>query len=128
VAERVEFTGALTGAALVAELQQATMLVLPSLSSAESFGMTLIEAMACATPVVGSRVGGIPYVIDDEVTGLLVAPGEADELAAACRRLLTDADTADRLGTAGRHRVVERYAWPGLTRRYLALFRALTPA
>ncbi|GAB2700470.1 glycosyltransferase family 4 protein [Kitasatospora kifunensis] len=128
VAERVEFTGALTGPALVTELQRAALLVLPSLSSAESFGMTLIEAMACATPVIGSRVGGIPYVIDDEVTGLLVAPGEADELAAACRRLLTDADTADRLGTAGRRHVVEQYAWPGLTRRYLALFRALTPA
>ncbi|WP_329579012.1 glycosyltransferase family 4 protein [Kitasatospora sp. NBC_01250] len=128
VAGRVEFTGALTGAPLVAELQHAALLVLPSLSSAESFGMTLIEAMACATPVVGSRVGGIPHVVDDEVTGLLVEPGDPQALAAACRRLLTDAGTAERFGTAGRRHVVEHYAWPGLTRRYLALFRALSPA
>ncbi|MEV7596904.1 glycosyltransferase family 4 protein [Kitasatospora sp. NPDC089797] len=122
LADRVEFTGALTGPALVAELQQAALLVLPSLSAAESFGMTLIEAMACATPVVGSRVGGIPYVVDDGVTGLLVAPGDERALAAACRRLLTDPRTADRFGTAGRRHVAEHYAWPGLTRRYLELF------
>ncbi|MFJ8474524.1 glycosyltransferase family 4 protein [Kitasatospora sp. NPDC094011] len=123
IADRVEFTGALTGRALVAEIQQAALLVLPSLSPAESFGMTLIEAMACGTPVVGSRVGGIPYVVDDDVTGLLVAPGDERELAAACRRLLTDTRTADRFGTAGRRHVAEHYAWPGLTRRYLELFR-----
>ncbi|GAA1943546.1 glycosyltransferase family 4 protein [Kitasatospora viridis] len=127
LADRVEFTGVLTGPALVAELQRAAVLVLPSLSPAESFGMTLIEAMACATPVVGSRVGGIPHVVDDGATGLLVAPGDERELAAACRRLLTDPGTAERLGAAGRRHVVEHYAWPGLTDRYLELFRALSP-
>ncbi|MFI9270096.1 glycosyltransferase family 4 protein [Kitasatospora sp. NPDC052896] len=125
LADRVVFTGALTGRALVAELQQAALLVLPSLTSAESFGMALIEAMACGTPVVGSAVGGIPHVIADGETGLLVPPGDPAALAAACRRLLTDAGTADRFGTAGRRHVVEHHAWPGLTERYLRLFRAL---
>ncbi|MFE5488011.1 glycosyltransferase, partial [Streptomyces sp. NPDC056527] len=54
ITDRVEFTGPLTGAPLVTEMRNAALLVLPSLTAAESFGMVLVEAMACATPVVGS--------------------------------------------------------------------------
>ncbi|WP_059010425.1 glycosyltransferase family 4 protein [Streptomyces specialis] len=127
VADRVDLPGELTGDALTAALRGAAVLVLPSLSEAESFGMALVEAMACGTPVVGSRVGGIPYVIDEGVTGLLVPPGDADALAAACRRLLTEPALADALGAAGRRVAEERYAWPRLTDRWLALFRSLLP-
>ncbi|MDT3395196.1 glycosyltransferase [Streptomyces sp. B1866] len=125
VADRVELCGELAGEALVDALRTAAVLALPSRSEAESFGMALVEAMACGTPVVGSRVGGIPHVVDDGVTGLLVPPGDPAALAAACRRLLTDGGLADRLGAAGRERAVERYAWPGLTDRYLRMFHAL---
>lgn len=127
VAGRVEFTGQLIGDALVAALQTAAVLVLPSRTEAESFGMVLAEAMACGTPVVGSDVGGIPHVVTHGVTGLLVPPADSDALAAACRQLLQDDALADRLGTAGRQRAVERYAWPALTDRYLQLFRSLFP-
>ena len=125
IAARVVFTGELTGDALVAELQTAAVLVLPSRTEAESFGMALAEAMACGTPVVGSDVGGIPHVITHDVTGLLVPPDDADALSGACRRLLQDADLADRLGAAGHKEAVECYAWPALTDRYLRLFRSL---
>ena len=124
ITDRVEFTGEIPDADLVAAMQSAAVLVLPSLSEVECFGMVLAEAMACGTPVVGSDVGGIPHVIDPGVTGLLVPPGDADALAAACRQLLRDGDLADRMGAAGRRRVVENFAWPRLTDRYLQLFRS----
>ncbi|WP_405470889.1 glycosyltransferase family 4 protein [Streptomyces canus] len=125
VADRLETPGALSGEALTDAVRTAAVLALPSLTEAESFGMALVEAMACATPVVGSEVGGIPHVVDDGETGLLVPPGDPDALAAACAKLLADGDLADRIGAAGRRTAEERYAWPKLTARYLQLFRAL---
>lgn len=125
VAERVETPGALRGDALANAIRTAAVLALPSLTDAESFGMTLIEAMACATPVVGSRAGGIPHVVDDGETGLLVPPGNPAVLATACAELLSDGALADRLGAAGRRTAEQRYAWPRLTGRYLDLFRSL---
>lgn len=124
VADRVETTGALRGEALVNAVRTASVLVLPSLVEAESFGMALVEAMACATPVVGSEIGGIPYVIEDGETGLLVPPGDPAALAAACAKLLADGALADRMGAAGRRTAQERYHWPVLTDRYLELFRS----
>ncbi|MFJ3922889.1 glycosyltransferase family 4 protein [Streptomyces sp. NPDC090022] len=125
VGDRVEAAGELTGDALVAAVRGAAVLALPSLTASESFGMALVEAMACGTPVVGSAVGGIPYVIEDGESGLLVPPGDAEALAAACARLLDDAELADRLGAAGRRRAEEHYAWDTLTARYVELFRSL---
>jgi glycosyltransferase involved in cell wall biosynthesis len=125
IAGRVHFDGELRGGELVAAMQEAAVLVLPSLSAAEAFGMVLVEAMACGTPVIGSAVGGIPYVIEDGVTGLLVAPGDHRALAEACRKVVGDPSTADRLGAAGREAVIKRYAWPDLTNRYLMLFADL---
>ncbi|MFJ8634584.1 glycosyltransferase family 4 protein [Streptomyces sp. NPDC093568] len=125
VADRLQTPGGLSGEALTDAVRTAAVLALPSLGEAESFGMALVEAMACATPVVGSDVGGIPHVVDEGETGLLVPPGDPDALAAACAKLLADGDLADRMGAAGRRTAEERYAWPKLTARYLDLFRAL---
>ncbi|MEU3840875.1 glycosyltransferase family 4 protein [Streptomyces sp. NPDC028635] len=128
IADRVEFTGPLVADALVAAVQSAAVLVLPSQTAHESFGMVLVEAMACGTPVVGSDVGGIPYVVTPGVTGLLFPHDSTEALAGACRRLLLDGRLADRMGAAGRRCAVERYAWPALTERHLRLFRSLLPA
>ena len=125
VADRVEALGELTGDDLVEAVRTAAVLVLPSRTEAESFGMTLVEAMSCGTPVVGSAVGGIPQVVVDGENGLLVPPADPGALADAVRRLLTDGELADRLGAAGRRRAVERYAWPELMARYTRMFRDL---
>jgi glycosyltransferase involved in cell wall biosynthesis len=125
ITDQVEFTGELTGQALVDAYSRARAVVLPSLTEAESFGMTLIEAMACERPVIGSAVGGIPCVIDDGQNGLLVPPGDAEALAAACRRLLADDDLCARLASNGRRTVETRYAWPELLANYLNVFRSL---
>ncbi|MGH6657869.1 MAG: glycosyltransferase family 4 protein [Actinocrinis sp.] len=125
VADRVDSAGALDGADLVEAVQMAAVLVLPSLTDAEAFGMVLLEAMACATPVVASSVGGPAFVLADSEAGLLVPPGDPSALGKACRRLLEDADLADRMGAAGRRRVERDFAWPALTGRYVDLFRTL---
>ncbi|MEW2400067.1 glycosyltransferase family 4 protein [Streptomyces sp. NPDC046862] len=125
IADRVEAPGELTGEALAGVMRTAAVAVLPSRTEAESFGMVLVEAMACGTPVVGSAVGGIPHVVADGETGLLVPPGDPKALATACRELLSDGELADRLGAAGRRQAESRFAWTGLMERYIDLFRTL---
>lgn len=119
---RVEWRGAVHGEALVAAYQQSSVVALPSLTDAESFGMTLIEAMACGRPVVGSRVGGIPSVVRDGVDGVLVPPGDAGALAAALVDVL-DPARGEALGAAGRAAAVERWDWRHSADATLALLR-----
>lgn len=125
IADRVDFRGVLSGAELVGAYRRASVVVLPSLTEAETFGMALVEAMSCGRPVVGSRVGGIPDVVTDGRDGLLVPPGDPAALSAACLRLLTDPALADRLGRSGRRSAVTRFAWSRRLPDYLRLFREL---
>jgi glycosyltransferase involved in cell wall biosynthesis len=82
--------------------------VVPSLRQ-ESFGLLALDAMRAGRPVVATRVGGLPEVVDDGVTGLLVPPGDPAALAAALERLLADPGLARGLGEAGRRRAAERF-------------------
>ena len=125
IADAVSFSGALRGSELRGAYARARVLVLPSLTDAESFGMTLVEAMATGRPVIGSAVGGIPDVVTEGETGLLVPPGDATALAAACTRLLDSDALCARLGAAGRRVAETRYAWPLLVDEHIAILRAL---
>lgn len=71
----------------------------------EGFGIAMLEAMAMEKPIVASRVGGIPEVVEDGVTGLLVPPGDPSALALALMRLLEEPHTRERMGRAGRERL-----------------------
>ena len=82
--------------------------VLPSVWL-EAFGLVLAEAMACGTPVVGSRIGGIPFVVGE--AGLLVDPGDHRELAKAIARILDDPELAEGLSAQGRARVLAEFTW-----------------
>jgi glycosyltransferase involved in cell wall biosynthesis len=75
----------------------------------EAFGLAIVEAMRQALPVVATRVGGVPEVVADGVTGVLVPPDSPDELAAAAGRLLTDAGLRRRLAESGRARWETRF-------------------
>lgn len=105
IAHRVVFTGRRDDVpSVTAALDVA---VLPSYREAQ--GLSILEALALSRPVVASNVGGIPEVITDGVTGLLVPPHDADALAAAITRLLTDHPFADTLGRAGHDMVHDRF-------------------
>ena len=104
----------------------------------EPFGIINLEAMACETAVVASEVGGIPEVVIPDETGLLVDPGLApgtfepadpvafsSALAAAVNRLARDPGLRDRLGAAGRRRVIEHFSWEAIAQTTLGLYRSL---
>jgi glycosyltransferase involved in cell wall biosynthesis len=87
----------------------ADLCVVPSVW-AEAFGLAVLEAMADGRAVVATRVGGIPEIVEDGVSGVLVPPGDADALAGAMRRLLDDPTLAARLGAAARVRARTQFA------------------
>ena len=99
---------------------QATVFVMPSWF--ESFGISVIEAMAFGIPVVATTAGALPEVVEDGVTGLLVPPGDSGALATAITRLLNDAPLRARLGAAGRERVLARYTPERIAEQTLALY------
>nr|MBA3524439.1 glycosyltransferase [Geodermatophilaceae bacterium] len=110
-------------------LSHADVFVCPSVY--EPLGIVNLEAMACGTAVVASDVGGIPEVVDDGVTGLLVHYDEADTaafeagLAAAVNALLADPARAREMGEAGRRRAVQEFGWPAVAAQTVALYASL---
>jgi glycosyltransferase involved in cell wall biosynthesis len=97
--------GWLDAEAKARELREADVFVLPSTS--EGLPVALLEAMAYGKPIVATRVGGIPDVLEDGLEGVLVPPGDADALARGLGELLADPQRAQALGQAARTRVAE---------------------
>jgi alpha-maltose-1-phosphate synthase len=108
---------------LVQLLSHATVFAIPSLY--EPLGIVNLEAMACATAVAGSRVGGIPEVVADGQTGLLVPPGDPAALAAALNSLLADPARAIAMGAAGRKRAVADFGWDTIASQTVGLYAEL---
>ena len=116
-------------AEVVQLLSHATVFACPSVY--EPLGIVNLEAMACGTAVVASDVGGIPEVVVDGETGVLVHYDEADPrafeqgLATALGELLGDPDRADRMGRAGRERAVAQFGWDAIARRTLEVYASV---
>jgi alpha-maltose-1-phosphate synthase len=104
-------------------LTHAAVFAVPSVY--EPLGIVNLEAMACETAVVASRTGGIPEVVADGETGLLVPPGEPAPLAEALNALLRDPDRARAMGQAGRKRAVAEFGWPAIAAQTVALYAKL---
>ncbi|MER6710246.1 glycogen synthase [Streptomyces sp. NPDC000877] len=106
-------------------LTHAALFVCPSVY--EPLGIVNLEAMACGTPVVASAVGGIPEVVDDGRTGLLVPAGDGFEagLARAMDTVLGDPEAARRMGEAGRERAVGEFGWDAVARRTVRLYEEI---
>jgi glycosyltransferase involved in cell wall biosynthesis len=96
--ERVRFLGALPRERVLELFAAADASVLSS--SWENFPHSLVEALAVGTPVIATRVGGVPEIVEDGVNGLLVPAGDAAALAGAIRRFFSDGDLQDRLRAA----------------------------
>lgn len=125
VGDRIVWHGALDREHVAAAYRRAAVTVLPSLTEAESFGMVLVEAMASGCPVIGSEVGGIPYVVRDGVDGLLAPRGDPSALAAAIERVLDDPALATSLGDAGRQAAETRWSWDHQVERSKAVLRSV---
>jgi glycosyltransferase involved in cell wall biosynthesis len=117
---RVQFGGGLPHGQMAQALNGLDVFVAPS--RRESFGVSVLEASACARPVVASAVGGLPEVVQHGVTGLLVPPGDVTALAAALTTLADDAALRLSMGRAGRQMVQARYAWPGCVEQMMAAY------
>jgi glycosyltransferase involved in cell wall biosynthesis len=113
---RVTLTGYVSDEALPWLYRLCDIFVLPSVS-AESFGITLIEAMAAGKPVVASRIGGVPEIVDDGVNGLLFEPWDSQGLSEAVNAILGDKGLADDLGRRAHLSAEENYSWPRVARR-----------
>jgi glycosyltransferase involved in cell wall biosynthesis len=94
-------------------------------SRSEGLGLVLVEAMAAGRPVVATRVGGIPEVVVDGETGLLVPPGDPGALAAGIQRLLDDPDLARRMGEAGQQRAQALFSAERMAAQTGALYEEL---
>jgi len=105
-------------------LSHATVFTCPSLY--EPLGIVNLEAMACGTAVVASRVGGIPEVVADAETGLLVPPDDPAALAAALNALVGDPGRASAMGAAGRRRAAAEFGWDAIADQTAALYASLT--
>ncbi len=107
--QQVIFTGSLPQPQLLPYYQKADVVINPSLS--EAFGMSLIEAMATQTPVVATKIGGMPEIVNDGVTGRIVEPGNPQALADATVEIISNPQKALAMGKAGRTKVLQRYCW-----------------
>jgi rhamnosyl/mannosyltransferase len=121
--DRVKFLGALSDDDVVAHLQGCDVFALPSVSSAETFGVAQLEAMACGKPVVSTDLRtGVPWVNRHGETGLIVPPGDAEALALALSTLLADGGLRQRLGEAARRRVEADFTVDAMRTKAAALY------
>jgi colanic acid/amylovoran biosynthesis glycosyltransferase len=122
----VEMIGAAERATVLASMHRASVIVLSSHN--EGMPVSLMEAGGCAVPVVATRVGGIPELIDDGMTGILTTPGDSAALADALQRLLADPQLRATMGQAARGRIEAKYSLVAQVDSLLALWsRILSP-
>ncbi len=120
IADRVHFKGRMSHRDALQEIGKADIFSLPSWQ--EAFGVVYLEAMACGKPVIGCRGQGAEDTIRNNLDGLLVKPGDVEDLAEALRQLLENPDFARKLGDSGKSRAQE-FTWERNAAQYLELYR-----
>jgi glycogen synthase len=120
---KIELTGYVDDATRERLVAEADVFAAPSLY--ESFGLIFLEAMRVAVPVIGTTAGGIPEVVEDDTTGILVPPKDSDRLAEAILRLLRSEEERMRLAAAGRASFVEKFSNLAMAKRTIAHHDAL---
>lgn len=130
----VAFAGPVAENDLPSLYANAAAVVLPSVERtcygrrveiSELLGLSLIEAMASGTPVIASRIGGVPEIVEHGVTGHLVEPGDVAELHERIAELTVSRTLAARMGVAARERVLERFTWDACAERCVAAYDSL---
>ena len=123
--QRVTFVGFLNHGQLLDFLNELDIFAMPSISHGESFGVAAIEAGATGLPVVATRVGGVPEVIKDEKTGILVEPRQIDSLFQALLKLSSNYELRHSMGKAARKFIEENYDWENNLNAMAQLYKDL---
>jgi glycosyltransferase involved in cell wall biosynthesis len=121
ITANVTFLGWVANSDLPPYYRAAAVSVLPSLE--EGFGIPAAEAMGCEVPVVATDAGGLPEVVEDGVTGLVVPRGDSAALAGAIGSLLADPERSRRMGQAGRERALRLFDWDRSAEQFEQLYR-----
>jgi len=119
---RAHFIGDVPDELLPTYYRAANAVAVPSVDRTEAFGLVLLEALACGTPVVASRLPGVRTLVDDGRTGYLVEPGNIDELADRLARCIRESAT---LGENAQAFVRARYAWPSIAQTLIHLYQRI---
>jgi glycosyltransferase involved in cell wall biosynthesis len=120
--EQVTFCGRVSDGELPRYYACSDLLVLPSITMGEAFGVVLLEAMACGKPVVASNLPGVRSVVSDGEDGLLVGAGDVGDLADKMRMLLDDAQRRCGMGQRGRSKVEATYSWAKIIPRLAQVY------
>ncbi len=121
----IQFTGWTYRLDDIPEVLAASSVLVHASIEPEPFGLVLIEAMACARPVVATAAGGVLDIVDDGTTGILVTPGDAGETARAVLRILSDPTLAGAMGRAGRRKAEREFDLPTYARRVESVYRTV---
>ncbi len=125
IAGVTEFTGAVPFAEVVKYHNRLDIYVAVSIDPSESFGVAILEASACGKPVVVSNTGGLPEVVIDGKTGLVVPVKDAEKTAAALEKLLFDPGLRQSMGKKGRSHVQENYEWNDCVQQMITVYEDL---
>lgn len=123
IRDRVRFVGLVPNQQLPDLYRTAYISVLPSIYEAVS--VSGLESIACGVPIVGSRTGGIPTIVRDGETGLLVSPGVSSELAQKISYLLSHSEIRERMSTQARNIAITEFSWDSVASRILDLYTAI---
>ena len=121
ILSNVQFLGHVSHSTLMKIYEQARIVIVPSLCF-EGFPNVLVEAMGMSKSVICSNIGGLPEIVDDEVTGLLFEPGNAEDLAQRIRYLWDRPDVCRQMGAAGREKALQEYSPEKYYVRLMAIF------
>jgi L-malate glycosyltransferase len=123
--EVTEFVGYLPYAQVPAYLNQLDIYVAASRLDSESFGVAILEAAACGLPVVVSRVGGLPEVVEDGIMGLIVEKDNAEQFATALLTLVENPALCQQMGKSGRQHIIENYEWQDSVRILETIYQSM---
>jgi len=117
VSDKTLFIGRVSDKELPRYYAASDLLVLPSITKGEAFGLVLIEAMATGKPVIASNLPGVRTIIDDGVNGFLVKPKDVDSLASKMQYLIENKDIREKFGREGRKKVENEYSWEKIVKK-----------
>lgn len=120
--DKINFIGKLEKDDLIRNYQEAKILILPSINSNEAFGIVLIEAMACGTPVIASNLPGVRSVFENEKSGLLVEPKNIDDLKNKIELVLQNQEKQKKMGQEARKLALEKYSEEIIDKKVLGIF------